>query len=149
MAASAQKNGNERSVPTCVETAAKPTISANVAVGAPSGKTTKGTPMNAAAATAALSDERVLRDPSPPAVAAREIARRYGEGDTAVDALRGVSLEVPRGELTAVMGPSGSGKSTLMHIMAGLDRPTGGSVEIDGTELTTLTDSELTKLPRN
>ena len=109
---------------------------------------TKGFPMNAAAATAALSDERVLLDHSPPAVAAREIARRYGEGDTAVDALRGVSLEVPRGELTAVMGPSGSGKSTLMHIMAGLDRPTGGSVEIDGTEITTLKDSELTKLRR-
>jgi putative ABC transport system ATP-binding protein len=104
--------------------------------------------MNAAAATAALSDERVLLDHSPPAVAAREIARRYGEGDTAVDALRGVSLEVPRGELTAVMGPSGSGKSTLMHIMAGLDRPTSGSVEIDGTEITTLKDNELTKLRR-
>ena len=109
---------------------------------------TKGFPMNAAAATAALSDERVLLDHTPPAVAAREIARRYGEGDTAVDALRGVSLEVPRGELTAVMGPSGSGKSTLMHIMAGLDRPTGGSVEIDGTEITTLKDNELTKLRR-
>ena len=109
---------------------------------------TKGFPMNAAAATAALSDERVLLDHTPPAVAAREIARRYGEGDTAVDALRGVSLEVPRGELTAVMGPSGSGKSTLMHIMAGLDRPTSGSVQIDGTEITTLKDNELTKLRR-
>jgi putative ABC transport system ATP-binding protein len=109
---------------------------------------TKGIPMNAAAATAALSDERVLLDHTPPAVAAREIARRYGEGDTAVDALRGVSLEVPRGELTAVMGPSGSGKSTLMHILAGLDRPTSGSVEIDGTEITTLNDNELTKLRR-
>jgi putative ABC transport system ATP-binding protein len=109
---------------------------------------TKGILMNAAAATAALSDERVLLDHTPPAVAAREIARRYGEGDTAVDALRGVSLEVPRGELTAVMGPSGSGKSTLMHILAGLDRPTSGSVEIDGTEITTLNDNELTKLRR-
>jgi putative ABC transport system ATP-binding protein len=109
---------------------------------------TKGIPMNAAAATAALSDERVLLDHTPPAVAARKITRRYGEGDTAVDALRGVSLEVPRGELTAVMGPSGSGKSTLMHILAGLDRPTSGSVEIDGTEITTLNDNELTKLRR-
>jgi putative ABC transport system ATP-binding protein len=109
---------------------------------------TKGTAMNAAAVTAALSDERVLLDHRPPAVAAREIARRYGEGDTAVDALRGVSLEVPHGELTAVMGPSGSGKSTLMHIMAGLDRPTSGSVEIDGTEITTLKDNDLTKLRR-
>ena len=104
--------------------------------------------MNAAAATAALSDERVLLDHSPPAVAAREVTRRFGEGDTAVDALRGVSLEVQRGELTAVMGPSGSGKSTLMHILAGLDRPTSGSVQIDGTEITTLKDNDMTKLRR-
>jgi putative ABC transport system ATP-binding protein len=102
--------------------------------------------MTAAAAT--LSDENVLLDHRPPAVAARAITRRYGEGQTAVDALRGVSFEVPRGELTAVMGPSGSGKSTLMHILAGLDRPTSGSVEIDGTEITTLKDNELTKLRR-
>jgi putative ABC transport system ATP-binding protein len=81
-------------------------------------------------------------------VAARALARRYGAGDTAVDALRGVSLEIPRGHLTAVMGPSGSGKSTLMHILAGLDRPTAGSVEIDGVDLTTLKDNELTKLRR-
>ena len=65
-----------------------------------------------------------------------------------MDALRGVSLSIPRGELTAVMGPSGSGKSTLMHILAGLDRPSAGSVEIDGTDLTTLKDNELTKLRR-
>ena len=102
--------------------------------------------MNAAAA--ALSDERVLLDHSPPAVGAHAIARRYGEGDTAVDALRGVSLEVPRGQLTAVMGPSGSGKSTLMHILAGLDQPTSGSVEIAGIEITKLKDNELTKLRR-
>ena len=61
-------------------------------------------------------------------VVARDVTRRYGEGETAVDALRGVSVEVPRGKLTAVMGPSGSGKSTLMHILAGLDKPTSGSV---------------------
>jgi putative ABC transport system ATP-binding protein len=109
---------------------------------------TKGTPMNAAAATAALSDERVLLDHRPPAVAGRGIARRYGEGNTAVDALRGVSLEVHQGELSAVMGPSGSGKSTLMHILAGLDQPTSGSVEIAGIEITTLKDNELTKLRR-
>jgi putative ABC transport system ATP-binding protein len=102
--------------------------------------------MNAVAA--ALSDERVLLDHSPPAVAAHEIARRFGEGETAVDALRGVSLEVPRGQLTAVMGPSGSGKSTLMHILAGLDQPTSGSVEIDGIDITALKDNELTKLRR-
>src|SRR6476646_3878207 len=81
-------------------------------------------------------------------VSARDVTRRYGEGDTAVDALRGVSLDVPKGQLTAVMGPSGSGKSTLMHILAGLDRATSGEVRIDGTELTGLNDTELTKLRR-
>jgi putative ABC transport system ATP-binding protein len=82
-------------------------------------------------------------------VIANQIARRFGEGDTAVDALRGVSLDVARGQLTTVMGPSGSGKSTLMHILAGLDRPTSGTVAIDGTEITALDDSDLTKLRRN
>ncbi len=81
-------------------------------------------------------------------VVARDVTRRYGEGETAVDALRGVSVEVPKGKLTAVMGPSGSGKSTLMHILAGLDKPTSGSVTVAGTEITTLKDSELTKLRR-
>jgi putative ABC transport system ATP-binding protein len=81
-------------------------------------------------------------------VRARDLTRRYGDGETAVDALRGVSLDVPAGELTAVMGPSGSGKSTLMHILAGLDKPTSGSVSIANTELTTLSDSELTRLRR-
>ena len=104
--------------------------------------------MNAAAAAAALSDEHVLLEHTTPAVAAHEIARRYGEGDTAVDALRDVSLEVAHGQLTAVMGPSGSGKSTLMHILAGLDQPTSGSVQIAGIEITTLKDNELTKLRR-
>jgi putative ABC transport system ATP-binding protein len=81
-------------------------------------------------------------------VSATGLTRRYGAGDTAVDALRGVSIDIPRGHLTAVMGPSGSGKSTLMHILAGLDRPTEGSVEIDGVEITRLKDTELTKLRR-
>ena len=81
-------------------------------------------------------------------VVARDVTRRYGEGETAVDALRGVSVDVARGKLTAVMGPSGSGKSTLMHILAGLDKPTSGSVAIAGTEITTLKDSDLTKLRR-
>jgi putative ABC transport system ATP-binding protein len=81
-------------------------------------------------------------------VTANEITRRYGEGDTAVDALCGVSLEVERGKLTAVMGPSGSGKSTLMHILAALDRPTSGYVTIAGTRLGQLSDNEITKLRR-
>jgi putative ABC transport system ATP-binding protein len=81
-------------------------------------------------------------------VAAHELTRRYGEGATAVDALREVSLEIVRGQLTAIMGPSGSGKSTLMHLLAGLDRPTVGEVWIDGTNLTKLGDSDLTRLRR-
>ena len=81
-------------------------------------------------------------------VSARELSRRYGEGETAVDALREVDLEIRRGQLTAVMGPSGSGKSTLMHLLAGLDKPTAGEVFIDGTNVTALNDNELTKLRR-
>src|SRR5690242_12789785 len=80
---------------------------------------------------------------------ARDVTRRYGEGATAVDALRGVSLGVEKGELVAVMGPSGSGKSTLMHAMAGLDRPTSGSVMIADTEITELDDAKLTLLRRD
>ncbi len=81
-------------------------------------------------------------------VTANEITRRYGEGDAAVDALRGVSLDVERGKLTAVMGPSGSGKSTLMHILAALDRPTSGHVTIAGTRLGQLSDKDVTKIRR-
>jgi putative ABC transport system ATP-binding protein len=81
-------------------------------------------------------------------VAAAGVTRRYGQGDTAVEALRGVSLEVKQGQLCAVMGPSGSGKSTLMHILAGLDKPTEGGVKIAGTEITRLSDTDLTKLRR-
>jgi len=82
------------------------------------------------------------------AVAATEVVRRYGEGDTCVEALRGASLDVADGRLTATMGPSGSGKSTLMHILAGLDRPTSGSVLLDGVEITNLPDKKLTLLRR-
>ena len=78
-----------------------------------------------------------------------DIVRRYGEGDTAVDALRGVSVDIAKGRLTAVMGPSGSGKSTLMHILAGLDKPTSGEVSVAGVEVTGLDDTELTKLRRD
>jgi putative ABC transport system ATP-binding protein len=81
-------------------------------------------------------------------VTANAVTRRYGDGDTAVDALRGVSLEIDRGRLTAIMGPSGSGKSTLMHILAGLDRPSSGSVVLDGVEITGLNDKKLTLLRR-
>ena len=81
-------------------------------------------------------------------VVAKDVTRRYGEGDTAVDALRGVSVDIAPAKATAVMGPSGSGKSTLMHILAGLDKPTSGSVGIAGTEITTLGDNDLTKLRR-
>jgi len=77
------------------------------------------------------------------------VSRRYGRGDAAVDALRDATVEFERGRLTAVMGPSGSGKSTLMHILAGLDRPTSGSVEIDGVEITRLKERRLTKLRRD
>ena len=82
-------------------------------------------------------------------VAGSGITRRYGEGDAAVDALRGVDVEIPRGQFTAVMGPSGSGKSTLMHILAGLDRPTEGRVAIDGRDITEMRDQELTLLRRD
>ena len=84
-----------------------------------------------------------------PIVRATDLHRRYGEGDTAVNALDGVTVSFERGNFTAIMGPSGSGKSTLMHILAGLDRPTGGTVEVDGTELSTLDDAELTNLRRD
>jgi putative ABC transport system ATP-binding protein len=82
------------------------------------------------------------------AVAAHALVRRYGEGDSAVDAVRGVSLEVPTGQFTAIMGPSGSGKSTLMHLLAGLDRPTEGTVEIGGHDITRMADKQLTLLRR-
>jgi len=83
-----------------------------------------------------------------PVVEAHELTRRYGEGDTAVDALRGIDLEVSRGKLTAVMGPSGSGKSTLMHILAALDKPTSGYVVLAGNRLGQLNDTEITKIRR-
>jgi putative ABC transport system ATP-binding protein len=106
---------------------------------------TEGELMEAAAVPATDVAERA---PSA-VVVARDITRRYGEGDTAVEALRGVTLDVSQGKLTAVMGPSGSGKSTLMHIMAALDRPTSGEIWIAGTKLGTLSDTEITKLRRH
>jgi len=93
-----------------------------------------------------------------PALAARQdgvvvmaggLVRRYGEGATAVEALRGVSLGIEAGRMTAIMGPSGSGKSTLMHLLAGLDTPTSGSIVVDGIEITGLSEKKLTQLRRD
>jgi putative ABC transport system ATP-binding protein len=102
--------------------------------------------MNAAAIdceppVSAVSDDAVIT--------ARHVVRRYGDGDTAVDALRGVSVDIARGRLTAVMGPSGSGKSTLMHILAGLDSPTSGDVTVAGVDVVGLDDAKLTLLRRD
>jgi putative ABC transport system ATP-binding protein len=82
------------------------------------------------------------------AVSAQNVTKRYGSGSAAVEALRGVSVDFPKGQFAAVMGQSGSGKSTLMNILAGLDAPTSGTVAIDGTEITTLKDKDLTLLRR-
>jgi putative ABC transport system ATP-binding protein len=81
-------------------------------------------------------------------VSARDLHRRFGEGAAAVDAVTGVTVSFDQGQFSAIMGPSGSGKSTLMHVLAGLDRPTSGSVEIDGVEITDLDDADLTELRR-
>jgi putative ABC transport system ATP-binding protein len=97
--------------------------------------------VEADALTNAAADESV--------VVADGVTRRFGEGETAVDALCGISTAFERGRFTAIMGPSGSGKSTLMHILAGLDRPTAGRVFLDGEEITALDDGELTKLRRD
>jgi putative ABC transport system ATP-binding protein len=82
-------------------------------------------------------------------VSAQDLRRVYGEGGAAVTALDGVTVDFPAGAFTAIMGPSGSGKSTLMHLLAGLDRPTSGTVRLDGIELTTLNDDNLTQMRRD
>jgi putative ABC transport system ATP-binding protein len=82
-------------------------------------------------------------------VRARDLRRRFGQGDAAVDALAGVTVDFPSGRFAAIMGPSGSGKSTLMHLLAGLDRPTSGTVSIAGVELTELDEHALTRLRRD
>jgi len=97
----------------------------------------------------AATEQAELSAPAGAAVEAHGLTRTYGEGETAVDALRGIDLTVRSGELVAVMGPSGSGKSTLMHILAGLDKPTSGTVSIAGTEITDLSDTKLTHLRRD
>jgi putative ABC transport system ATP-binding protein len=97
----------------------------------------------------AVPESEVNGSPRVAVVRGTDIVRRYGEGDTAVDALRGVSVDIAQGRLTAVMGPSGSGKSTLMHILAGLDKPTSGQVSVAGVDVTALDDTALTKLRRD
>ena len=82
-------------------------------------------------------------------VSTNGLTRVYGEGETAVHALRGVDIDFPAGQFTAIMGPSGSGKSTLMHLLAGLDRPTSGTVTVDGQEIARLDDKGLTRLRRD
>ena len=91
-------------------------------------------------------ERKFLRQSSSPHAS---LNRRYGEGDTAVHALRDVSIEIEEARLTAIMGPSGSGKSTLMHILAGLDKPSAGSVSIAGVEITGMNDKQLTRLRRD
>ena len=86
---------------------------------------------------------------STPIVSAHELTREFGEGEAAVVALDGVTVDFPEGEFAAIMGPSGSGKSTLMHLLAGLDRPTSGTVEIEGRSLGELSDDALTRLRRD
>jgi putative ABC transport system ATP-binding protein len=100
-------------------------------------------------ATEQITHDRIPDGSGDAVIRADEVTRTYGEGEAAVHALRGVSLEIERHRLTAVMGPSGSGKSTLMHILAGLDRPDAGTVSIDGTDITALDDNALTKLRRS
>ncbi len=104
--------------------------------------------MNADAPPRVGADAEVAAHTNGAVVAAQQLGRRYGDGDTAIDALCSVDLEVEREKLTAVMGPSGSGKSTLMHLLAGLDKPTSGNVFIEGTNISELGDTELTKLRR-
>jgi putative ABC transport system ATP-binding protein len=92
--------------------------------------------------------ERLAPVPAAAVVRAADLSKRYGQGDAQVDALRDVSLEIEQGRLTAIMGPSGSGKSTLMHLLAGLDQPSAGAVSIDGIEISSMSDAQLTKLRR-
>ncbi|GAB2547479.1 ABC transporter ATP-binding protein [Brachybacterium huguangmaarense] len=99
-------------------------------------------------AVASRADPSSTADPSTPAVSTRGLVRDFGRGENTVRALDGIDLDLARGELTAIMGASGSGKSTLLHVLAGLDAVDRGSIRIDGTEITRMTDTELTLLRR-
>src|SRR4051794_6964065 len=115
-----------------------------------SGRLLVVTPTDRSPPVSAITELAPQRLAPPEAVVrATAVTRRYGEGETAVHALREVSLEIETGRLTAVMAPSGSGKSTLMHILAGLDRPTSGEVTVAGVDVTTLNDDQLTRLRRD
>src|SRR5438045_7553510 len=83
-----------------------------------------------------------------PAVALRDVRKVHGKGDSVVVALDGVDVDLPRGSFTAIMGPSGSGKSTFLHVAAGLDRPTSGTVMLGDSELTRLSERKLTIMRR-
>jgi hypothetical protein len=112
---------------------------------------TRATERNAKSAGPAFHSEATveLRPVTAPSiVTASHLSKRYGQGDAQVEALSDVSLEIELGRMTAIMGPSGSGKSTLMHILAGLDQPSEGSVSIAGLEISSMNDSQLTKLRR-
>lgn len=86
------------------------------------------------------------RPPQPVVARATDLVRVFGSGDTAVRAVAGLTAEFRRGELTAIVGPSGSGKSTVMHLLAGLDTPTSGTVELDGEAIARLDDDQLAAL---
>jgi putative ABC transport system ATP-binding protein len=90
----------------------------------------------------------MISDADGPVVVGEALEKRFGEGEVAVQALRGVSVTLERGTFTAIMGPSGSGKSTLMHLLAGLDRPSAGDVWLGTTKITALGDADLTRLRR-
>jgi putative ABC transport system ATP-binding protein len=94
-------------------------------------------------------DFSAVQNGSPTIVEAQNLSRRYGEGEAAVNALSDVTVSFPASRFAAIMGPSGSGKSTLMHILAGLDRPTSGTVLLDDVDLTELDDKRLTNLRRD
>ena len=85
---------------------------------------------------------------APPAISARGLSKTFGSGEATVHALRGVDLDIERGRITAIMGRSGSGKSTLLQMLAGLDRPTSGSVRLGGDDITGLDDDALTRMRR-